>query len=279
LIQFHDDSPVMELGLENKVAAVAAASSGLGLAVAVELAREGARVAICSRDGARVEKAAASIRADAKVSRWPGVRVLAVAADLSSATGPATFLDAARSQLGPIDVLVVNNGGPPAGAPLAIDDSGWRAGFDLTFLSATRLVKGVADGMRERKWGRIIFITSVSVKQPIPDLAVSTAIRSAVSGYAKSLSDELAPQGITVNCVAPGSTLTERLETMLEGRAKARGVDPRRLREDEEARIPVRRYGKPEELAAAVAFLASERAAYITGVVLPVDGGIVRSIT
>ncbi|MBI4604270.1 MAG: SDR family oxidoreductase [Planctomycetes bacterium] len=271
----------MDLGLKDKVAAVAASSSGLGLAVAVELAREGCKIALCSRDAARLERAAAQVReaAGCGAPAAAAERVLAVRADLASPQGPAEFIRAAAARLGPVDVLVANNGGPPAGPALGLGEEAWRFGFDLTFLSSQRLVAEAAPGMRERRWGRILFITSISVKQPIPDLVISTALRSAVVGYAKCLSDELAPHGVTVNCVAPGSTLTERLEQLLARRAESRRIDPARLREEEERKIPVRRFGRPEEFAAAVAFLASERASYITGTVLAVDGGVVRSLT
>jgi 3-oxoacyl-[acyl-carrier protein] reductase len=269
----------MHLGLEGKVAAVAAASSGLGLACALELAREGAAVAICSRDENRVLAAAASIRAsiERETSRTPAV--LGVAADLAAAGGPEAFLRAAERELGPPAILVANCGGPRPGGPLSLGDDDWKAAFDVTFLSSVRLAGAAAPGMRDRGWGRIVFITSISVKQPIGDLAASTALRSGVVGFAKTLSDELAACGVTVNCVAPGSIRTARLESLLESRAAARGIGRERLEAELEAAIPARRFGRPEELAAAVAFLASERASYITGTVLAIDGGVVRSLT
>jgi 3-oxoacyl-[acyl-carrier protein] reductase len=269
----------MDLGLKDRVAAVAAATSGLGLAIASELLREGARVAICGRDPARLGRALEGLRASLAGSPDARQRVIGVAADLASPAGAETFLRQAAAELGPVDILVVNCGGPPAGGPLAFGDEAWRSGFELTFLSAARLVAPVVQGMRERHWGRIVFVTSISVKQPIAGLAMSTALRSAVVGYAKSLSDELAASGITVNCVAPGSTSTERLEYLFRKRAETRGVELGRIREEAEAQIPARRLGRPEELAAAVAFLASTRASFITGTILPVDGGAVRSLT
>jgi 3-oxoacyl-[acyl-carrier protein] reductase len=261
------------------VAAVAAASSGLGYACALELAREGALVSICSRDEGRAGGAAASIRetVERETGRIP--RVLGLAADLASPDGPGSFLRATEGGLGPADILIANNGGPRPGGPLALSGDDWKAAFDLTFLSAVRLASLAAPGMRERGWGRIVFITSVSVKQPIGDLAASTALRSGVVGLAKTLSDELAGDGVTVNCVAPGSIRTARLESLLEGRAAAQGTDRASLEARIEASIPARRFGRPEELAAAVAFLASARASYITGAVLAIDGGVVRSLT
>lgn len=268
----------MELEIEGKVAAVAASSNGLGLASAVELAKAGARVGLCGRDSGRLEAAVRQVEAGAKgAHRDPGA-VLGIVADLATEAGPSRFIDAIEERLGQVDILVVNNGGPAAGGPLALGPGDWQRAFELTFLSATRLVSRVAPGMVARRWGRIIFLTSTSVKQPIGDLALSTSIRSAVTAYAKTLSDELARHGVTVNSVAPGATLTERLRTLIARRAAESGKTEAESREALESSIPARRLGRPEELAAAVAFLASARASYITGVVLPVDGGAVRSL-
>jgi 3-oxoacyl-[acyl-carrier protein] reductase len=269
----------MDLGLEGKVAAVAAASSGLGYACALELAREGAAVAICSRDEKRIARAAALIRGEVERKDGRTPSVIGIVADLAAPDGPASFLLATARELGPASILVANNGGPRPGGPLSLSGEEWKEAFDTTFLSAARLAQAAAPPMREKGWGRIIFITSVSVKQPIGDLAASTALRSGVVGLAKTLSDELAGHGVTINCVAPGSIRTARLEALIERRAAAQGIDQGGLEALLEASIPAGRFGRAEELAAAVAFLASERASYITGVVLAIDGGVVRSLT
>src|SRR5262245_35196300 len=273
----------MELGLQGKVAAVAAASSGLGKAVALALAGEGMSVVVSSRDERRIRAAADAIdeharRAAAGRGSAPPP-ALAVAADLATEEGPRRFIAAAEERFSRVDVLVANCGGPPPGPAAGLGEEEWTRAIPLTLLSAVRLARAALPGMRARRWGRIIFITSTSVKQPIENLALSTSLRSAVAGYAKSLSDELAGEGITVNVVAPGSIATGRLEDLLAARARDRGVEVDVARAGLLEKIPARRLGRPEELAAAVAFLASEPAAYISGVVLAVDGGALRSIT
>jgi 3-oxoacyl-[acyl-carrier protein] reductase len=269
----------VELGILGKVAAVGGASSGLGYACALELAREGAKVAIASRDETRIRKAAGALRSEAPAGT-PASRgeVAAVAADLATRRGAEEFLARART-LGEVDILVVNSGGPPPGSVLEIDDERWRAGFEGTFLGAAALAAGAAPSMRARGWGRIIFITSISVKEPMRELAVSTVVRSGVAAYSKLLSDELAGSGVTVNCVAPGSIDTARLRSLMAHRAAARGIDVETMLAEAASRIPARRVGRPEELAAVVAFLASERSSYVTGSVIAVDGGVIRELT
>jgi 3-oxoacyl-[acyl-carrier protein] reductase len=262
----------MDLGIEGKVAAVAASSSGLGRAVAYELAREGAKVVVCSRDAERVAKTVHEIREQVQGSEVDGVAV-----DLSTSSGPQGLVDFATRTFGAVEILVANNGGPPPGPALGLGDDAWRAGFELTFESSRKLVEAVVPSMREKQWGRIVFVMSTSVKQPIAGLTISTAMRSAVVGFAKSVADEVAADGITVNTAAPGSTATDRLRSIFAKRAADQGVSVEEIEADAVAQIPARRIGTPEEFAAAVAFLCSARASYVTGTVLPVDGGLIRS--
>lgn len=262
----------MDLGLSNRVALVAAASRGIGFAAAKELAREGARVFLCSRDEERALKAAEDI------SRETGAQVRGVRADVTSQEDAEYFVRQAEEEAGGIDVLVTNAGGSPSSTFDETSLEMYRKAFELNALSAIRLAQLVVPSMRERGWGRIINITSISVKQPIMGLLLSNTIRAGLTGWAKTLSAEVAADGVTVNSVAPGYTWTERQEELIEARARATRRTKEELVELREMEIPMRRSASVEEISAAVAFLASERASYITGVTLQVDGGWVRSL-
>ncbi len=262
----------MELGLTNRVAIVAAASRGIGLAAARELSREGARVFICSRDEERAREAAE------KISKETGSEVTGLGADVTSDEDIERFVTAARGVNGRVDICVTNAGGPPATGFDATDLEMYRKAFELNALSAIRLARLVIPGMREQKWGRLINITSISVKQPIDGLLLSNTIRAGLTGWAKTLSNEVAADNVTVNNVAPGYTLTERQSELAEARSRTTGKSKEEMIEGWAAQIPMRRLASAEEIAAAVAFLASERASYITGVTLQVDGGWVKGL-
>ena len=262
----------MDLGLSGRVALVAAASRGIGFAAARELAREGARVFLCSRNEAHAREAAAKIHAET------GTEVTGLRADVTKNADIARFVDEAIAHAGRIDVCVTNAGGPPVTVFADTDIEMFRNAFELNALSAIRLVKLVLPGMREQKWGRIINITSVSVKQPIEGLLLSNTVRAGLTGWAKTVSNEVAPDGVTVNNVAPGYTLTERQAELAEARSKAMGKSKEEMIDSWAGQTPMRRMAQPEEIAAAIAFLSSERASYITGVTLQVDGGWVRGL-
>ncbi len=262
----------MDFGLKDRVALVAAASKGIGFAAARELAREGARVFLCSRDEARASEAAA------KINNETGATVAGIAADVSDQESVERFVALAREQTGHIDILVTNAGGPPTSTFADSDLDMFRKAFEQNGLSAIRLAMLVLPGMRAQKWGRIINITSVSVKQPIDGLLFSNTVRAALTGWAKTLSNEVAADNVTVNNVAPGYTLTERQDELAEARARALGKTKEEMIELWAAQTPIRRLASPEEIAAAIAFLASERASYITGVTLQVDGGWVKGL-
>jgi 3-oxoacyl-[acyl-carrier protein] reductase len=262
----------MDLGLEGRVALVTAASRGLGKAIAWELAREGASVVICARGKEQLKHSAEEIAQDTNS------KVLAVVADLTKAQEIADLVTAVIQGFSRLDVLVNNAGGPPSGPFAQFSDEDWRRALDLNLLSTVRLTRAAIPFMRANRWGRIVNLTSVAVKQPIPDLVLSNAARSGVIGLAKTLALQLAPDGITVNSVCPGFTLTERVRELAQVRAGREGKRVEQVLASYEQQIPMGRLGEPEELAALVAFLVSERASYITGVAIQVDGGYVRGV-
>lgn len=262
----------MDLGLKGRVAFVAAASKGLGRAVAFELAAEGADVIICARGEDALEKARDEI------ARETGARVLAIPANLARPADCSAVVRKAMAHFGRIDILVTNAGGPPSGSFESLSPAMWQNAFDLTLMSVVNLTAEVIPGMKERRWGRIINITSIAVKQPVHGLMLSNSLRSAVTGFAKTLSSEVAESGITVNNILPGYTRTERVEQLSAATAKREGITPDQAEARWESEIPMRRLGEPREFGALAAFLASERASYITGTSIPVDGGWIRAL-
>lgn len=249
----------MKLGLENRVALVMGASRGIGRAIAIALTREGARVAIASRSAEKLEPAKAEI----------GGSAVAFAADASDLDRLAALPSEVESALGPIEILVLNTGGPPFGGALDHELDDWESAYRSLVLAPRALAGAVVPAMRERGWGRIVNVGSSSTREPIPGLNLSNAHRMAAVGFLKTLSREVAADGITVNTVATGRFATERL-------ADANGsLDAAEAGAKQE--VPAARLGQPEEYGDLVAFLCSERAAYITGTVIPIDGGLLRS--
>jgi 3-oxoacyl-[acyl-carrier protein] reductase len=264
----------MDLGLGGKTAIVAAASQGLGKAVAACLAAEGAHVVMFSRAQARIDAAAAEVQAGAAA----GARVIGLTADVTSTADLERVVNTTVDQLGRVDILFNNAGGPKPGVFDTLDDADWQMAVDLSLMSAVRLTRLCLPGMRARHWGRIITGTSSSVKQPIPNLMLSNAVRSATTAWAKTLSDQVAPEGITVNCLAPGRIETDRIRQIDTDLGERTGRTREEVEQASLASIPLRRYGRPDEFGAAAAFLASERASYISGVTLLVDGGSYRGV-
>jgi len=262
----------MDLGLKEKVALVTAASKGLGKAAALELAREGARVAICARTESPLRAAADEIE------KATGGKVLPVVADVSNADDIEKLVQATVDHLGRLDILVTNAGGPPAGYFFDLNDDVWQAAFELTLMSTVRLCRAAVPYMQKNGWGRVVNITSVSVKQPIDNLLLSNAFRAGVVGLSKTLSNQFAGDGITVNSVCPGYTRTDRVTQLNAARARELGIDEKKVERQVTADIPMGRMGQPEELAALIVFLASERAGYITGTTIQVDGGYVKGL-
>jgi 3-oxoacyl-[acyl-carrier protein] reductase len=260
----------MDLGLKGKVALVAASSKGLGYGVAQALAREGAKVSMCSRNALEITEAATRLTSET------GAETLCDACDMTNGDSIASWVDQTVSRWGSIDAVLVNAGGPPAGAFKDFSDEQWQAAFELTLMSTVRLIRAAIPHMVNG--GSIVTITSSSVQEPIERLVLSTVMRSGVAGLVKTLADELAPSGIRVNNLIPGRIETDRVAALDAGMASRLNISVEEARARSVAKIPLGRLGSIEEFGAAAAFLLSPAAAYITGASLRVDGGALRSI-
>ncbi|HRF60423.1 MAG TPA: SDR family oxidoreductase [Fimbriimonadaceae bacterium] len=255
----------MNLGLQDKVAMVVAASKGIGLATAQELAREGCRVSICARNRDALDAALATL---------PGG--MGCLADVARIEDLERWFSETKQQLGAADILVTNTGGPPVGLVGALDDAQWRQGVDSTLMNVVRMVRLAAPDMITRGWGRIVHVTSLVAKEPNPMLAISSTLRAGLMALTRLQATELAPHGVTVNGVLPGHTLTDRQRELAEVTAKAQGITVERSLELRAESVPMKRLADAHEIAAAIAFLSSTRASYVTGVNLLVDGGLTR---
>jgi len=262
----------MDLGLKGKVALVAAASQGLGRAVAEELAAEGASMILCARGEEILNATCDAIREET------GADVLGVAGDLSKLADIERIVSEGVNRFGQIDILVTNTGGPPTGKFEAISREDWDDAIRGLLTSVLDLTRLVLPGMKDRRWGRLLNITSIAAKQPVENLMLSNSIRAGITGFAKTLATEVAEYGVTVNNIMPGYTATERVEELAQTLAERGGVDAASIRSGWESEIPMKRLGTPQEFAALAAFLVSERASYITGSSVAVDGGWIRSI-
>jgi 3-oxoacyl-[acyl-carrier protein] reductase len=260
----------MDLGLKGKVALVTASSKGLGRACALALAQEGAKVAICARNGKVLR-----VTAD-EIATSTGSELLAIPADMTNSRDIEQVVKETVKHFGKLHILVTNAGGPPAGNFADFDDKQWQEALNLTLLSAVRLIRAALPHLQKERWGRIINLTSTSVKEPLENLVLSNSIRPAVHGLAKTLAPQLAPYGITINNVMPGTIHTDRVEQLAQVTAKKNDQSVAEAIEVMGQAAALGRIGEPEEFGAVVAFLASERASYITGVSLPVDGGRIK---
>lgn len=260
----------MDLGLKNKIALISAASKGLGRASAQALAQEGAQVAICARDEQTLRATAVEI------GTAIGSEILSIPGDVTKAQDIERLVREVVNHFGGLHILVTNAGGPPAGYFQDFDDAQWQAAFNLTMMSAVRLIRAVIPQMQQQHWGRIINITSLSVKEPIDSLILSNSIRASVHGMAKTLAGQLGQYGITVNNVMPGTIHTDRVEQLARYESNQTGQSVAEVLAQMGREGPLGRVGQPEELGALVAFLASERAGYINGASIPVDGGRIK---
>lgn len=262
----------MDLGIRGRVALVAASSRGLGRAVAEELAAEGVDLVLCARGEDALRETAAAIRESTSA------RVVEVTADLAEPADVERVVRAASGAFGRVDILVTNTGGPPAGPFESHSADVWRDAVRGNLESVLNLTRLVLPGMKERRWGRIVNVTSIAVKQPVDNLILSNSVRAAVTGFARTLATEVAPFNVTVNNVMPGYTRTARVDDLAERNAQLRRTTPDEERAAWEQQIPMGRLGEPREFGAMVAFLASERASYTTGASIPVDGGWIRAL-
>ncbi len=262
----------MDLHLTNRVAAVAASSAGLGYASALTLAQEGCRVAICGRRPEKLKAAAQAIYAET------GVDVFAMELDISQPDAPARFIAATAEHFGQLDIVVANAGGPPSGTFVDMSDTQWQGAVDANLLGTVRLFREALPHLRQSNQPRLIAITSISAKQPLENLVLSNATRAGVHGLVKTLSREIAATGITVNAVCPGITKTDRITELSQQRADREGISLDEAYAQQAASVPMGRMGDPMEFGAAVTFLASKQAAFISGVALPVDGGFLAGL-
>jgi 3-oxoacyl-[acyl-carrier protein] reductase len=264
----------VNLGLRGKVGIVCGASAGLGRAAAAALAREGASIVVCSRDRKRIAAAAEAMRRTAA----RGADVVPVVADMSNAPDIDRLVNGTLKRFGRIDILVNNAGGPPVAAFPELTDEAWERGTRLTLMSTVRCIRAVLPHMKKQGWGRIVTITSIAARQPINDLVISSSIRPGLLGLTKVLGNQYAADGICINAVAPGFILTDRQREIGAARAQARGTTFEEYLSESAREIPAGRLGKPEELADVIAFLCSERASYVNGTTITVDGGLARGI-
>lgn len=262
----------MDLGLKNRVALVAASSQGLGLATAEGFAAEGCRVAMCARNDKTLQAAAGKIR------RQYNAEVFAESIDVGDSAAVSRFVAAVAEKFGAVDICVTNAGGPPAKGFLDATLDDWQRAIELNFLSTVYFAREVIPHMQRKRWGRIITITSITTKQPVADLVLSNAVRAAVVGLVKSLANEFGKDGILVNNVGPGFTATDRLKELAKARSAASGKNEQEIFDAWAADAPLKRLGEPRELAETVIWLASERASYVTGQTVLVDGGMYKGL-
>lgn len=268
----------MDLGLRDRVAIVGGASQGIGRATAKLLAMEGCRIVMAARKTPALEEATDSLRAIVQNKTGTRPQILAVPCDMSVEADIKRLVSRAVAEFGAIDIVVNNAGGPPLGGFEQHDDAAWQKAFETNLMSVVRMVREALPYLKQSGQGRVINITSTAVREPIDGLILSNSVRLGTTGLAKSLSRELGQYGITVNNVGPGTTMTERIRPMIEAQAKGAGMTFEQAREERAKRIPVRRIGEPEDVAAAIVFLASAQARQISGQTLLVDGGETRAV-